>query len=86
MVFLSYFMHAHFSKISHIFEDKYDRQNKLKESQITSIIWTGKKAAYILISKLFFAVKKLAKVLFKLNFSNKFMFLTKFFYLCIFAM
>ena len=36
-------MHPYFIKIYHIFEDKYDRQNKLKESRMTSIILNGKK-------------------------------------------
>ena len=57
MVFLSYFMHAHFSKISHIFEEKYDILNKRDGNRMTSIFLTGQKAADILISKLFFAVK-----------------------------
>ena len=61
MVFLTCFMHAHFSKISYIFENKYHRWNKLKEIQMTIIIFTGKKAADILIRKLFFSGKKLSE-------------------------
>ena len=58
MIFWSYFKHPYFSKITHIFEDKYGSQNKLKESRITSIILNWKKAAVILI-KTFWPVKLL---------------------------